>query len=89
MASGFISNILSFSTSTLYFPIVFLVAIICLFKFVKQILSSSTIIKFPTPALTNPSTTKEPTPPTPKIATFAFCNYSIPSFPISNSVLEN
>ena len=25
----------------------------------------------------------------PKIATFAFCNFSIPSFPINSSVLEN
>ena len=89
LALGFISNILSFATSTLYLPIVFLVAIICLFRFVKQILSSSTNIKFCTPALTNPSTTNEPTPPNPKIATFALFNFSIPSFPISNSVLEN
>ena len=51
---------------------VFVVAIICLFKLVKLTLSLSTKIKFSIPALTNPSTTKEPTPPIPNIATFAF-----------------
>ena len=88
-ASGLISKILCFATSTLGFPIVLLVAMICLFKLVKQILSSSTKRKFSTPALTNPSTTKEPTPPIPKIATLELCIFSTPSFPIINSVLEN
>ena len=71
-ASGLISNIRSLQTSTLYFPTVFLVAIICLFKLVKQTLSSSIKSNVPTPLLTKASTTYPPTPPTPKIATLEF-----------------
>ena len=88
-ALGFISNILSFITSVLYFPIVFVVAIICLFIFVTSILSLSINTKFETPALASASTTNEPTPPIPNIAIFAFFSLSIPSVPISSSVLEN
>ena len=40
-------------------------------------------------ALSNASTTYEPTPPIPKIATLELFILSIPSFPINNSVLEN
>ena len=39
--------------------------------------------------LESPSQTKDPTPPRPKTATLAFFNFSIPSFPINISVLEN
>ena len=45
--------------------------------------------KCSTPALTNPSATKDPTPPIPNIATLALFKFSIPSFPTNNSVLEN
>ena len=88
-ASGLISKILCFATSTLGCPTVFLVANICLFKFVKQILSSSINTKFPIPALTSPYKTNEPTPPKPNIATFVLFNFSTPSLPITSSVLEN
>ena len=46
-------------------------------------------IKFSTPALTNPSSTKEPTPPIPNIAIFACLIFSIFSVPNNNSVLLN
>ena len=86
-AFGLICNILSFATSTFCLPTVCVVAIICLFKLEMLISSLSTNIKFPIPVLTKASTTKEPTPPIPNTATFAFCNFFTASFPINNSVL--
>jgi len=70
-------------------PAVFVVAIICLFKFVILIWSLSINTKCSTPVLASPSATNEPTPPIPNIATFAFFSFSIPFFPINSSVLEN
>ena len=57
--------------------------------FEMHIVSLSTNIKFPTPALVNASTTKLPTPPIPKTITFELCNLAIPSSPTNNSVLQN
>ena len=73
----------------MFLLIVLYVACICLFKFVKQTVSSSTKIKFPTPALAKASTVKLPTPPTPNTITLLFANLSKASLPISNSVLDN
>ena len=83
------SKILSFITCVLYFPTVLLVAIICLFKLVRQTLSSSIKSKASTPLLTSASQTYPPTPPIPKMATLDFDNFSIASFPKRSSVLEN
>ena len=52
--------------------------------FEMHIVSLSTNIKFPTPALVNASTTKLPTPPIPKTITFELCNLAIPSSPTNN-----
>ena len=79
----------SFITSVLYFPTVFLVAIIWRFRFVRHTLSSSIRSNAPTPVRTSASQTYPPTPPIPNTATRAFFSRSIASFPSSNSVLEN
>ena len=74
--SGFISKSLSFITSTLSLPIVECSAGICLFILVISTSSKSTIVIFPTPALTKASQAKLPTPPTPNTITFASFNLS-------------
>ena len=87
--SGLISSILFFITSTLYCPTVFLVAIICLFRLVRQTLSSSIRSKAPTPLLTSASQTYPPTPPTPNTATRDLFSRSMASSPNRSCVLEN
>ena len=56
-ALGLIDNILSFIHSTFNFPMLDIVACICLFRLLGDITSLSTNTIFSTPALTNPSTT--------------------------------
>ena len=68
------------TTSILGKPIVECNAGNCLFMLVISTTSPSTIVIFPTPALAINSAAKEPTPPTPTIKTFAFFNFSKPSF---------
>lgn len=50
------SKIRDFATSTFGLPMVLVVAMICLFKLVSSMISWSTKIKFPIPALANAST---------------------------------
>ena len=49
----------------------------------------ATNTNLPIPERTNPSTTKVPTPPIPKIATLALASLAIASVPINSSVREN
>ena len=63
--------------------------IILLLIFVISTLSPSTITKLPIPERTNPSTTYEPTPPSPNTATVFWCKFCNFSSPISSFCLSN
>ena len=73
--SGLISFILFPITSALAKPSVLLRAGSCLFLFVEWILSPSTIVIDPTPALHIISAAYAPTPPKPTTSTLEFLSF--------------